>query len=300
MTDSCQQEENAVKKILLWLASIEKKAAELYETAHVLFKDDPGFSKLLKELGEDERLHYSLVCRAAEVVEASGHESIISMDNESVQKVQAPFVELSALLEKGALTKDVLLRYITALEFSELNGIFLYAIDVLKSRSVKEVSLAAQNIELHKERISRYLESNPGYEDILAEVRSLPQVSADRILVIDSKRVNAGIMKAVLETEGLIECAASGSEALRKIEAARFSAVVINLESEGVDGMEFYRAAAERCPALKDRFVFLTASADLPEHASFFKRHNLVYLRKPAPVKDIRERVRRTLRAREN
>lgn len=292
--------ESALKKILLWLASIEKKAAELYEQACVLFAEDAGFAKLLKELGEDERLHYSLVCRAADALDAAGHESIISMDAESVQKVQAPFAELEAMVRKGSLTKSELLRYITILEFSELNGIFLYAVDVLKSRSIKEVSLAAHNIEQHKERIRAYLEIQPGYEDLLAEIGKLPKLSTEKILVVDGKKVNAGILKAVLETEGIIECAVSAGEALSKLESESYSAVLVNLESEGVDGIEVYRAAAEKYPELKDRFVFLTASADEPEQASFFKRYNLPYLRKPAPVKDIRDRVRKTLRTRAN
>lgn len=294
------EKETAMKKILLWLASIEKKAAELYECASNLFSDDAVFSKLLKQLGEDERLHYALVCRAADALEVTGHESIISMDSESVQKVQAPFAELEDLIRRNALTKDELLRYIAVLEFSELNGIFLYAVDTLKARSVKEASLAAHNIEQHKERIRHYLETHPGYGDLLDAVGRLPKLGAERILVVDSRKVNAGILKAVLETEGVIECAVSGSEALSKIEAGGFSAVLINLESEGVDGIEFYRAAAEKYPALKDRFVFLTASAERPEYASFFKRHNLPYLKKPAPVKDIRDKIRKTLRAREN
>lgn len=294
------QKENEMKMILLWLASIEKKAAELYEAASSMFAGDAEFSRLLKELGEDERLHYALVCRAAEALDETEQESIISMDNESVQKVQAPFAELEDLVARGALTKAELLRYITLLEFSELNGIFLYSVDVLKARSVKEVSLAAHNIEQHKDRIRRYLEANPGYGDLLEAIAKLPKLSAERILVVDSKKVNAGILKAVLETEGVIECAVSGSEALCKIESESFSAVIINLESDGMDGMEFYRKAAERRPALKDRFVFLTACAESPEHASFFKMYNLPYLKKPAPVKDIRDRVRRTLRIREN
>lgn len=290
---------NAMKKILLWLASIEKKAAELYEQASAIFASDPGFSRLLKELGDDERLHYTLVCRAADAA-GGDQESIISMDAESVQRVQAPFTEFESLLRKGAPAKAELLEYVALLEFSELNGIFLYAIEAMRARSVKEVAAAAHNIEQHKDRIRRYLETNPGYEGLLERIDSFPKLGAERILVVDSKKVNAGILKAVLETEGEIECAVDGTEALRKIEAESYSAVLITLETEEFDGIELYRTAVERRPALRDRFVFLTSLAGRPEYASFFRRHQIAFLKKPAPVKEIREKVRKALRASEN
>lgn len=300
MDNTATETRSAMKKILLWLASIERKAAELYEQASVMFAGDPGFSRLLKELGDDEWLHYTLVCRAAEAVEGGEHESIISMDAESVQKILAPFAELESLLGQDALTKDKLLEYVALVEFSELNGIFLYAIEAMRARSAKEVLAAAQNIAQHKDRIRRYLETNPGYEALLEKIDSFPKLSAERILVVDSKKVNAGILKAVLETEGEIECALDGTEALRKIDNEAYSVVLITLEAEECDGIELYRTAVERHPAMKDRFVFLTSSADRPEYTSFFKRHHIAFLKKPAPVKDIREKVRKALKAGEN
>lgn len=61
-----------------------------------------------------------------------------------------------------------------------------------------------------------------------------------------------------------------------------------------MNGLEFYRRATEMFPAIKDRFVFFTASAD-PERIRFFERDHLKYIMKPAPISDIRNTVREVL-----
>lgn len=284
-----------MKEIIDWLTGIEEGAFRLYGQAALIFQDDKELASLLRQLSDDEKLHYELMKKAGEYLKGDRDApSIITLDEETKQRVERPFAELRGKLSSGALSRDELLNYVIVLEFSELNHIFLYVMDSLTDESRRHFSAAALNIEHHKERIKGFLHARPGSERSLERLGGLPRVLKERILIVDDKGTNLTLLKAVLEKEGLIESARNGDDALRKVESSYFSAIVTDIDMPLMSGLEFYRRATEMFPAIKDRFVFFTASAG-PERIRFFKDNHLRYIMKPAPISDIRNTVREVL-----
>jgi hypothetical protein len=53
-----------------------------------------------------------------------------------------------------------------------------------------------------------------------------------------------------------------------------------------MDGVEFYKAAIETDPGIKDRIMFLTASF-AEEHLNFFIDSDVPFLYKPAQIEEI-------------
>lgn len=283
---------NRMKEMIEWLTGIEGEANRLYERAAVVFQDDHGLSVLLKQLAADEKLHHELMLKAGPVLEEAGDfTAIVSLDEETRRKVESPFAEVEGKLESGALSREELLHYLITLEFSELNHIFLYVMDSLKGASARQFSTAAMNVEQHKDRLRSFVEGRPGAAALMKRMGQLPRVLKRNILVVDDADMNLSLLKAVLEGEGAIEAASNGDEALKKVVLRPFSAIVADVDMPVMDGIEFYKRAVERCPGLKERFIFITGSADA-DRVHFFRDNHLQYLTKPAPISEIRRKVR--------
>lgn len=286
---------NKLKEIIDWLTWVEGTANSLYERAAQVFQDDREIATLLKELAADEKLHYELMLKAGSALEAiQEFTAIISLDQETRQKVEKPFAELSGKLEAGALSRDELLNYLVVLEFSELNHIFLYVMDSLKDASFRHFSSAALNVEQHKERLRSFVDRRSGSQALIKRLGQLPRVLKQNILVVDDVDVNLSLLKAVLEGEGLIEAARNGDEALRKVGSVPFSAIIADVDMPVMDGIEFYKRAVASYPKLKDRFIFITGAAD-PERVGFFRENSLRFITKPAPISEIRRTVREVM-----
>lgn len=286
-----------LKEITDWLTWVEESAGSLYERAAIVFQDDPDLSALLRQLAADERLHHELMLQAGAALDGlSDFTTIVSLDTETRRKVEKPFAELSGKLDAGVLSREELLNYLITLEFSELNHIFLYIMNSLKEVSSRQFASAALNVEQHKDRICCFVAGRPGFEAHIKRVGQLPRVLKQNILIVDDVDVNLSLLKAVLEGEGLIENARNGGEALLKVAAHTFSAIVADVDMPVMDGIEFYKRAVDKYPQLKDRFIFITGSPD-PERVNFFQDNKLRFLTKPAPISEIRRTVRAVMHA---
>lgn len=71
------------------------------------------------------------------------------------------------------------------------------------------------------------------------------------ILVVDDDRDNLGLIKHILELEGVeVHCASSGEEALPKITERTFSLMITDLNMPGMNGLELSRKALEISPQM--------------------------------------------------
>src|SRR3990172_3461505 len=286
---------STLNEIIEWLTWVEETSARLYEKAALIYQDDKEFADLLRRLSADERLHHELVVKAGLSIHGSGEDGFITLDPETKRKVERRFDELKEKLD-GGLSREELAGDIVTLEFSELNDIFLYAVDSLRESSPGQFSLAVREIEKHKERIKAFL-GKPGFEELLRRTGQLPRLAKERILLVEDRVANLKLLQAVLEGEGALEAATNGDEALKKkMESGTFSAEVANINMPVIDGIELFPSAIDRFPQLKTRFVFFTATVD-PERLRFLKDHNLRFIQKPASISDIRRAVREIMRS---
>lgn len=282
-----------MKKIIAWLQTIEERAFLMYELGAKVFADDSELKGFLLHLAEEERLHYDLLKRAEGYLKDSEDPPAVVSVDDIKGSIERPFIECAEKARAGTLTKRELLRYITVIEYSELNNVFLYLIDSLKRRS-PVFEGAIENIEMHKGCIEKYLRNQPDTEALLKTIKELPKTNRESILVVDDKPANVNLLKAVLEPVGTVEGAYDGLDALKKVMLRRFSAVVTDIDMPRMSGTEFYARTAKMMPALKERFVFYTATQN-DERMDFIRANNLRYLIKPAPISAIRRTVKEAI-----
>jgi len=116
------------------------------------------------------------------------------------------------------------------------------------------------------------------------------------ILVVDDEPQVAALMAEFLELEGYeVETAKNGREALEKIAARSYDAILSDLRMPELDGVGLYRELEQRHQGLLLRLAFVSGTTEPPEYASFLERTGATVLSKPFAVADLHRLVQRLL-----
>ena len=123
-------------------------------------------------------------------------------------------------------------------------------------------------------------ESDP--EDVRPPINTL---ELKAILVVDDDKQLASALQWILADENfLVDTAFDGEDAVLKVKAHEYDAVICDLKMPRLRGDQFYLKAKEIRPSLSDRFIFITGFAADPNIALFFNQHEVKYLVKPFSI----------------
>jgi len=113
------------------------------------------------------------------------------------------------------------------------------------------------------------------------------------LLLVDDDRQLAETLQWILAGENfLVDVAHDGGEAMLKVSAIRYDAVVCDIMMPQMRGDEFYSIAVELSPELKRRFVFITSFENDPSVRNFLSKTGEKCLTKPFPVQRLIDCVR--------
>jgi CheY-like chemotaxis protein len=115
------------------------------------------------------------------------------------------------------------------------------------------------------------------------------------LLVDDDKQLAATLQWILADENFLVDVAHDGEEALLKVKANEYDAVICDVMMPNLRGDEFYLKAREVRSALADRFIFITGFAADPHINLFLTRNDVKYLVKPFPVQGLIDCVKQLL-----
>ena len=108
------------------------------------------------------------------------------------------------------------------------------------------------------------------------------------LLLVDDDQQLAETLQWILTDENfLVDVAHDGDEAMLKVTANRYDAVVCDIMMPHMRGDDFYCQATEMRPELRSRFVFITGFGNDPKIRAFLNRSGVKCLIKPFPVKKL-------------
>src|SRR3954469_8884268 len=123
---------------------------------------------------------------------------------------------------------------------------------------------------------------DPQPENLQPHINTL-QLKA--VLVVDDDQQLASALQWILADENfLVDMAFDGEEAVLKVKAHQYDAIVCDLMMPKLRGDEFYLKAREIRPELADHFIFITGFATNPSIKEFLNGHDVKYLVKPFRV----------------
>ena len=116
------------------------------------------------------------------------------------------------------------------------------------------------------------------------------------ILVVEDEPLVAALIADALELEGYeVETAKNGREALGKIAARSYDAILSDLRMPELDGVGLYRELEQRHESLLLRLAFVSGTTEPPEYARFLEQTGATVLSKPFAVADLHRLVQRLL-----
>ena len=120
-----------------------------------------------------------------------------------------------------------------------------------------------------------------------------PPGRGERILVVDDEMPIRMLAREILNTSGYeAEMAASGDEALRKLEEDAYDLVLADVRMPGMDGVELYRRIGERWPLLQRRLIVITGDTESERTATLLREEDVPYLEKPFDTAQLLHAVR--------
>ncbi len=283
-----------MQEIIDWLVAFEDRASKFYIRASEYFSDDVELARLASEMAGDEIWHAEIITRAAKhyaelTPEDVPSATLVKIDIESRKRFDALFGDLEQKFNSGDATKRQFLETIIEAEYSEWNSYLLYVVNSVKG-TFEEFATVPEKMSHHKGRIENYLSrfgDMPEAAGLIASIGRLPDLWCDRFLLVvedDYKLVN--LLKALLESKGVVDIACNGKEALELFNSKYYDATISDIDMPEMNGIDFYNRIKQINPGIKDRFLFFTGLIT-PEREAFFMENGVDYLQKPASIKVI-------------
>jgi DNA-binding response OmpR family regulator len=107
------------------------------------------------------------------------------------------------------------------------------------------------------------------------------------LLVDDDKQLAVALQWILADQNFMVDVAHDGAEALLKVRANEYDAVICDVMMPELRGDEFYLKATDYRPQMADRFIFITGYAADPKVNVFLTRTGCKYLIKPFPVQTL-------------
>lgn len=117
-----------------------------------------------------------------------------------------------------------------------------------------------------------------------------------KILIVDDEKNIRALFRDELQEEGYsVDTAASGREALAKIESDRPDLVVLDVRMEDMTGLEVLEQLRKKHDALP--VIMCTAVRGLEDDFTVWDAHVSDYITKPVDLEDLKEKIQKALGA---
>ena len=115
------------------------------------------------------------------------------------------------------------------------------------------------------------------------------------LVVEDEAPLAAAVADALGDAGYLVEHAANGEEALIRIRAHAFDAVICDLKMPRLDGKAFYKTLSALAPGLARRVIFVTGDVAGTDAETFLEQSGCRWLAKPFRLGELLRVLREVL-----
>jgi len=118
--------------------------------------------------------------------------------------------------------------------------------------------------------------------------------AARAVLLVDDEGCIRASVSRVLERAGyVVTLAASGAEALVRVRAERYAAVICDLRMPGLSGIALFDQLQQAAPGLAGRILVASGDLSQPDTTVFLERSGAPALLKPYGIRELLEAVGR-------
>lgn len=284
-----------MRSVITWLKEMENLAYEFYHGSSKLFNDDKELTKFLRNLAHDEKEHYTFLDKASKYIRGA-HSEIgqITINDRVKGQIEAPLRNYNEVLKENSLSKKQLLSAIVEIEYSELNALFLYTVNLLRKFN-KTFQYASAAIQTHKSNILAFFEARDDGKKYIKVMKSLPNLWEKRMLIVEDNELLRDFYREFLKKKAKIETSKDGAKALSKLKGNYYDVIIADIEMPTLNGIDFFKKAIEAQPELERNFIFCSGYISA-ERKEYLKAHNVPFLAKPIPVGQLENLVDKRLK----
>jgi DNA-binding NtrC family response regulator len=115
-------------------------------------------------------------------------------------------------------------------------------------------------------------------------------MTKERVLIVDDEQDYSKLLSERMQHRGLmVSTACNGQEALEKIRAEGFDAIILDMKMPAMDGVETLKRIKEVNVDLQ--VIFLTGYATVEKGVEAMKLGAMDFLQKPAELTELMERI---------
>jgi DNA-binding NtrC family response regulator len=115
-------------------------------------------------------------------------------------------------------------------------------------------------------------------------------MSKEKVLIVDDEQDYSKLLSERMQHRGLmVSTACNGQEALEKIRAEGFDAIILDMKMPAMDGVETLRHIKEVNVDLQ--VIFLTGYATVEKGVEAMKLGAMDFMQKPAKLSELMERI---------
>jgi len=252
----------ALLELAEWLIKVEWLAGEFYVLAEFKFQHDRLLADFFSDCSQDEDWHRQALHNAIQLfpAEEALHTSVL-VDQQIRDRIEKPFHRMIERLKSEPVSDQEVISFIAEAEFSEWNHIFLYVVGSLTKAS-REFDQSAAKIQSHLRRVMDFIEATDYGRDQLRRLKQIPPVWEESILVVDDDELIRNLLRNVLKSEGNVDVAENGRQGLDLLQHKYYKVIVSDIDMPELNGIEFFKKAAEIYPNLGRRFLFVSAKTN--------------------------------------
>ena len=282
-----------MKKSASWLLETEEIAAALFAEAAKKLSHRPEYYDFLMQLSEDEREHVGLIKSLIDFLSKNSFiKPALTLSDQTKTNIRSTLMAFSEKIAGHEVETGELLKILIDIEMSEFNFFTVYLIELAKEFD-KGFTPALVNMQGHLSAIRRFVEKH-GDEDHIDLLKGLPRVWDEKILVVDPSKALVNLLDHLMTDEASLTGTSDGNKAYDMILETYYSAIIMEVHLDGMNGKDLYRKVVKIHPGLKERTIFMT-SDDSKENMSFFDKNNVEFIIKPGKVLHLKDRITRTI-----
>lgn len=126
------------------------------------------------------------------------------------------------------------------------------------------------------------------------ELKNIPCVWKQKILVVDDDKAISSLLSAILKKEWEVDLAFNGKEALSKLRNSFYDLIISDIDMPVMDGFELYSQASSLIKEINSIFIFHTGELT-HERKEYFEGKKISYMQKPSSIETIKDLVRQKL-----
>ncbi|MBU1742750.1 MAG: response regulator [Proteobacteria bacterium] len=282
-------------EIAEWLMKIERMAGEFYVLAQSKFEHDPVFAEFLSDCAEEEAWHGQTLHQAAQLLPSEKDLAApVLVDQETKDRIEGPLRRMIDRLKSESVSDREVIGCIAETEFSEWNHIFTYVIGTLTKAS-REFYYPAARMQSHIRRVMHFLEATDYGLELLRQLKKIPPVWEESILVVEDDELIRNLLTNVLESEGKVAAAENGRQGLELLRRKYYKVIVSDVDMPELSGIDFFKKAVEIYPNVGRRFLFVSAKVD-DFDIDGLSDQDIERLPKPFVLRELIDKVRQLMR----